>query len=649
MCGISGYLRVNEPEPSAKRILEMTRVLAHRGPDDEGITLLLPFDSDRPDGVDLATNHTVPEISNLQSISSLNSFSHWIAFGHRRFSIIDVSAAGHQPFWTRDRQVCVAFNGEIYNYVELRQELQALGHSFTTHSDTEVLAVAYQEWDTDCFQRFNGFWALSLYDARKKAVLLSRDRIGVAPLYVAQTAEGVFWSSEIKGIFAAIPRHQFAIQDQAVADFVRYAQRDLFDTTFYQGITSFPNASFAWLQPDGTFYPQPYWQLPTERWKESDLNQSDTLQKFRYLLTESVKLRLRADVPVGIELSGGMDSSTLTGLAANITDNLSAFTVSFPGTGVDEEPFARQVAERYRDRLHYTVLTPPDDDFFIQADAYVWLLEEPFHAPNMLTNQGIWRKMSAQGIRVSVNGGGGDELLAGYASEYHAAYLRSLLREGNLGQFGHEFFSFSESQSGKVARNYLKSAARLLPEALKQRYRQQQISRSLDPFLPPVDWQPHTGASWDIQQRLIDNMGNWKMNYWMRVGNKSAMDVPMEIRLPFLDYRLVDFVFLLPVSYLIRDGWLKWILRQAASEILPPEVVWRKVKFGFPFPYTNWLLQSKSQFLNILLPIDCPYIDPTKLQSDVYNRLAQQHPLYLWRVLSLALWWKRCVQGESLV
>lgn len=646
MCGISGYFLTNTVETSAQRISRMTRAIAHRGPDDEGITLISPESSS---ALDLTTTDTAKGVASYQSIESVDKVPHSIAFGHRRFSIIDISPSGHQPFWSRNRQVCVIFNGEIYNYVELRAELKTIGHVFYTDSDTEVLIEAYLEWGVECFQRFNGFWAISLYDAQKRAVLLARDRIGKAPLYVAKTSEGLFWSSEIKGIFAGTDSSAFGVRDQAVYDYVLYGWRDLFHKTFYEGVTTFPNAAYAWIEPDGSYQPQKYWELPQRRLSESDIPLEEAIEKFQYLLASAVRLRLRADVPIGVELSGGMDSSAIVGLATQTEANIHAFTVSFPGMESDEEPFARKVAEGYRNCIKYTVLQPPQDEFFKQADSYVWLMEEPFHSPNLLSNQGTWQAMAHRGIRVSINGAAGDEVLAGYRTYYYLPYLRYLLGRGQILNFTKEFFAFSEHRPESIGIDYLRTAYYLLPRSLRiLRNPNTLIPQSIEPFITPPQVENLAGPSEEIQQRLIDNMGDWLMNYWMRSGNKSSMGVPVEVRAPFLDYRVVDFAFTLPLSYLIRNGWLKWILREAVKDILPSEVVWRKIKRGFPFPHAEWTATSKEQFFLMLGTVDCPYIDLPKLRM-AYSELSQRDPLYLWRIMSLALWWKKCVQGEPLL
>lgn len=646
MCGISGYFLRDHLSKTSERILKMTRILKHRGPDDEGLVLIQP---ETNQFVNLITDHSVNGV-NIPHQSSLNvDFPHQIAFGHRRFSIVDVSPAGHQPFWSRNQQVCVSFNGEIYNYLELRQELEAKGHQFFTHCDTEVLAEAYLEWGVDCFERFNGFWALSLYDTKKQKILLSRDRIGKVPLYVAQTSEGVFWSSEIKGILAIFKTTDFTINEQSIYYYITQGWSDLFHQTFYNEIVNFPNASYAWLNPDGSYEPQRFWQLPNKRLKDSDINFDETLNQFKTLLTSAIQLRMRADVPVGFQLSGGMDSSSLVALSAQSGYTLKSFTVAFPDSSVDEEPFARKVAEQYSNLVDYIVIKPPKDEFFEQANDFVWLLEEPFHSPNVLTNQGILKIMAQQGIKVSISGAAGDEVLAGYASDYHSRYLRWLLQQGKLSTFGREFALFSENNAEISLKKYLVTLYRLLPFNLRViRQSSKVISSQIDPFLKPSSIDILFGPSDEIEQRLKDIMGDWRMNYWMRAGNKSSLGVPMEVRAPFLDYRIIDFAFTLPLNYLIRDGWMKWILRQSVKDILPNEVVWRKVKMGFPFPYTEWLNIVEERFFNSIGYLDCPYLNLSQLKSS-YQVLTHQNPLYLWRLMSLALWWKRCVLGESLL
>ncbi|MFZ6759384.1 asparagine synthase (glutamine-hydrolyzing) [Undibacterium sp. Ji50W] len=633
MCGVSGYqMHHHRMEDSVRKIVAMNSAIHHRGPDDEGISLIAAS-SGRP--VDFCTTRSAKGLL-MPQIRSDDHYPHWAAFGHLRFSIIDISTAGHQPFWSDDRKVCISFNGEIYNFLEIRAELQAQGVQFHTSSDTEVLVCAYQCWGVQCFAKLNGFWALSLYDANRNAILLARDRLGKAPLYVSRLHDRLAWSSEIKGLRSC--GATFDIRTGAVVDFVQSSYRDLGHQTFYENVSSFPAASYAWIDEEGHFSAQSYWSVPASRMQTGEISDQDAIQQFKHIISNAVAIRLRADVPIGFELSGGMDSSALVGFAASAGYSLKAYTVAFPGKENNEEPFARMVAERYPQQVDYTVLRPPPEDFLGQMNDFVALMDEPFHAPNMLTNHNIWQRMKEDGIKISINGAAGDEVLAGYA-EYFRPYLRHLGSQGRWFSVMNEMARFSEMHA---------SPARVLRQSiriLKGKTQPEQNSQILRDGLQQSG--VGGGASLEINQRLIDNVGNWRMNYWLRSGNQSAMGVPLEVRAPFLDHRLLEFAFSLPLSYLIRNGWLKWILRKASEDLLPSKVVWRKAKMGFPFPLTNWLIQHEREFLLVAATADCPFIDLVHLQR-AYLQLAQSQPFYLWRVLSVIFWWHRCVNQEEL-
>jgi asparagine synthase (glutamine-hydrolysing) len=433
MCGIAGYVLHGPLATGVTRLTGMLGALAHRGPDDEGLTLFDPASGARQD---LVTAASARDAHGRDTVGGVAALPHSIALGHRRFSIIDLSGAAHQPFCSRDGRVWAAFNGEIYNYVEVRRELAGRGAVFATDSDTEVLVEAYREWGVECFRRFNGFWALTLYDAARGEVLLARDRIGKAPLYLTRTPEGLFWASEIKGLMAGLGRGAFAVDAQAVDDFVVHGWRDLFDETFYRGVATFPAASYAWVRPDGEWTPTRYWEVPRHRRTEREVPVGEAATRLRELLADAVRIRLRADVPVGLDLSGGMDSSSIVALATHQVRDapLRVFTLSYPGSAFDELPWADLVFERYRGSLVRTVLEPTNEDFLSSLDRFVALMDEPFHDLALLGHQDIWRSMRDSGIRVSLNGAAGDEALAGYGSDYFEPYLRHLARSGRIGR-----------------------------------------------------------------------------------------------------------------------------------------------------------------------------------------------------------------------
>jgi asparagine synthase (glutamine-hydrolysing) len=645
MCGIAGHIcfsPAGADGDAAASVLRMVREMRHRGPDDRGVTLI-----DRVSGraMDLAAGATGA------------SMPHDVGLGHSRFSIVDLSPAGHQPFWSADRRVCVTFNGEIYNHVELRRELEKLGHVFRSNSDTEVLVQSYQRWGTECFSRFVGFWAIALYDASRRAVLLSRDRIGKAPLYLARHAGSLWFASEVPAILSATGRRAFAVRGQAVADFMAHGWRDVHHQTFYEGIESFPNACFAWVGADGNYHPREYWRLPRRRLTERELPVEEAIAEFRRRLADAVAVRMRADVPIGFELSGGLDSSCLLAAAASGGHRIHAYTVSFPGTSADEEPYARLMHERYRGLVDYTVLRPLADDFWGEADEYVARIAEPFHAPNILTNRGIWRAMAARGIRVSINGAAGDESWGGYFNDYYEPFLRQLARRGDIGPLINNCRLFGEAPHKPWSATFLRRFGRALQQAgdgggpdsgyLTSSFgsRTFALPDELNPLRPGLA--PGPGPARDLEGMLVDHMGPWRMNYWLRVSNPSYMSVPTELRCPFLDHRLVELAFTVPTTYLIRDGWLKWLPRVAMAGKLPPEIAWRKRKMGFPFPYNQWAIESRGRFFAMLAGTDCPWVDGGRLRRS-YDSLARSNPLFLWRVMSLCLWWKKCVLGESL-
>ncbi len=642
MCGIAGYYRSSGCHNNTGDLIkDMTRLIRHRGPDDEGYVLM---------------NTTSNEVSNcsgnesdrniqkrLQTIETISSFPHNLAFGHRRYSIIDLSDKGHQPFWDNKGLVCAAFNGEIYNYVELRRELKQSGHAFYTNSDTEVLVKAYIQWGEECFKMFNGPWALCLYDTKTRRLLLSRDRIGKSPLYYTVKNGVMYWASEIKSILNACGTNSFAINNQAVDDYLISDLRD-FDGTFWADINDFPPACYAWIQPDLSFKPVRYWTLPVYRESALQINKEDATEEFRRLLIEAIRIRLRADVPVGFELSGGMDSSSLVALCvAELDMDVSTFTAKFREANSDESPFAMALVDNYPDKITPHILEPHNDDFWKEADEFVWIEEEPFHAPNLQTNQNLRKLIRRQGYKVVISGGAGDEVLAGYPGEYFLLFLKYLYEQGKYRTFFHEIKNSSEYSLGKLC--YI-SLRRLAPKFIKHMATYNRISDI--GYVSQCKSIIHRVMPNNFNEKMAGNITKWKMNYWMRSGNKSNYGIPIEARSPFLDYKVVDFAFKLPPEYLIQNGWHKWILRNAVKDILPEKILWRKHKMGFPFPFREWLIASRPVVKKNLKDIDCPYINYDKFMNN-YEMLTDRLPIHLWRLISIGLWWRRVIQKRHIL
>ncbi len=581
----------------------------------------------------------LPDIENLGS-----GFVHDLAIAHRRFAIVDLTEGGHQPMWNEEAGVCVSFNGEIYNHVELRKELEESGCRFSTSSDTEVLLKAYLHWGTDAFCRFNGFWALALYDRRVRRLLLSRDRIGKVPLYYTVKNGFFYWASEIKAFFSVCDVKDFRVRDQAVDDYIMHGLRD-FDGTFWENVEDFPVASYAWINPDLSFRAESYWRLPSERMSAREITVKEVSRRVKELLWDSIQLRLRADVPIAFELSGGMDSSSVVALsAANCAKRFSTYTTRFQDETSNEEPFARAVAERYPDKIDYNVIDPGDDDFWTDADRFVALEEEPFHSPNLHTGQQQRKTIRGCGIKVVFSGAAGDEIFAGYSNEYFLPFLAYLLAQGRWSLLAEEFGRNTEYAPKRAVRELLLP---MLPKKFRKSLaKRDQIVGTI--YRRPEKLSRRNLSSLDFSLRMIRNMTAWKMNYWLRSSNKSTLGIPIEPRYPFLDYRLVEYAFSLPPEYLIRDGWYKWILRVAMQEVLPPEVAWRKTKMGFPFPYKTWLLHSKKAISANLKDLHVPHLDTNAFLLH-FEQLVDLDPLMAWRLACTGLWWRKLIEKRQIV
>ena len=640
MCGITGYYNNNRYQSNTEKIVGMTDLIRHRGPDDEGYVFI---DVSKNIFTDASGVDSPEEIkTKLKNVNSLGEIPHNMAFGHRRYAIIDLTPGGHQPFWNEHHSVCVSFNGEIYNYVELKEELEKKGYKFLTMSDTEVLINAYVEWGEDCFKRLNGTWALSIYDAKKHKLLLSRDRIGKSPLYYTIRNNTLYWSSEIKSLLYACGTDAFTVNDQAIYDFISRGWRDLDNSTFWNDIHTFPAATYAWVDESLNFQEHTYWTIPTERLQSSEITLEDAKIQFRNLLIDALDIRLRSDIPVGFALSGGMDSSSLLAIYAQVLKKHTiSFTVKFTQKGTNEEPFARMVAERCGKFVDYRVIEPVLGDFWKDANDYIWLVEEPFHSPNVHVEQLLQKKLKSEGFGVMINGNGGDELLAGYDYIYLSPYLNYLLRNNKL-LFIKEVFSWI-GKNREVFNRTARAIVAMNP-VIKNFVK---IFMRKNSFLK-IDGVKKRDFPKDFNSVMIGTMGQWLMNYWLRIGNKNYFAVPTETRSPFLDYRLVEFVFRLPPEYLIHDSWHKYLLRKTVEDLLPEEVVWRENKMGFPFPYVEWLKSSRHIIEKNVKNLNCRYVD-TKGLFDKYDYMVESDPILLWRYISLLLWWKRVILGEHIV
>ncbi len=608
MCGIAGIVDPKQPVRLAL-IRRMTDTLRHRGPDDEGY---LGFSTRvSPPGVDCFRGPDSSTGGGSRIDSASGEFD--VVLGHRRLAILDLSPAGHQPM-THGNGLWIVFNGEIYNYVELRAELAARGFEFKTNTDTEVILAAYAHWGKDCVQRFNGDWAFCILDVNAKELFLCRDRYGIKPLFYQVTDEGrLLFASEIAAILTTTGSPPVLDQDAAAAFLIDHTS-DGAEHTFFKGIMQLePAHRMTFDLRSGETLVERYYDLPDcpELGTYNERQCTGYVADIRDLLFDSVKLRLRSDVPVGTCLSGGLDSSALVAIMNKMrgdvgADNkLQTFTSSFPGQTIDETRFAEIVIQHVGAQPHF--IQPTRADYERQAATIMRHQQEPFPSNSVFAQ---WEVLLTASRHVSVilDGQAADELFAGYRN-YRASFLANLLTRGRLIAFARELRgTVRNTNDFKHAVAEIKSVPFFaLPNAWKPRLisllKQRHKPRPAD-GLGPARNQPcsqiETIFNNNVNTVLADALKKNILPRLLRFEDRNSMAHSIEARVPFTDYRLVDYLFKIPSSYKIHNGWTKWLLRRAVEDLLPAEIVWRKDKLGFAAPswesrdqlWTRWEQQT---------------------------------------------------------
>jgi asparagine synthase (glutamine-hydrolysing) len=619
MCGIAGVFRFDRPDvpPADLAALEaMAVVQRHRGPDDSGIEV-----------------------------------QRRCALANQRLSILDLSAAGHMPMHDESGRLSLTQNGEIYNYLELRDELRALGHVFRSDGDTEIILHAYLQWGAACVERMVGMWAFALYDATEQTLLLARDRLGIKPLYVHQTAERLVFASEIKAIVTYLRHAGAAVQPNysSIATYAATGLVDGLDETFFAGIRRFPPGHTMRVAASSVVARR-YWDLPARaaavrQGLNGAANDPTTV---RNQLDEAVRVHLRSDVPLGVCLSGGLDSSAIVGLAARHVPVQKTFTVYFgDGPDYDERQHARAIVDRYKTEAHERLVEP--EGLLGTLQQIVWHLDEPSLALGVYPQWHVMQLARDAGVKVVLDGQGGDEVFAGYMN-YAPQALYGLIGSAPL-QVPGELLGIGRLHGFRRAREVGSSAVRMrmreAPEAT--------IESTPDAALLSRELWPLADVSHNEWRRWPRVMDGWLNNvlYWeltktrlpalLRYEDRLSMAFSIESRVPFLDHRLVELAFALPDQAKLHAGWSKYALRRALDGVLPDAVVWRRDKKGFPTPVGKWLGDARgAEAVQLLRSTD-------RHTRDVFPQPAVDHALathaagqdrswQLWRVLSTELW-----------
>jgi asparagine synthase (glutamine-hydrolysing) len=576
MCGIAGVISINPNKVSYGLLKGMTDAIAHRGPDGDG--------------------HWISE-------------NGCIGLGHRRLSIIDLSHDADQPMHYLNRYT-IAFNGEIYNYIELRETLLQQGYTFKTQSDTEVLLALYDRDKEKCLPLLDGMFAFVLYDKEDKTIFCARDRFGEKPFFYSyEKGKHFYFGSEMKCLWAAGVSGE--VSNKMLFNYLAYGfveNENDSSETFYTKCTRLPHAHYLKMNPETLEISiHRYYDI---QWQEtiSSTNEGEIAEHFLDLFTTSVKRRLRSDVTVGSSLSGGLDSSLVVciidTLKAGTNQKQNTFSAVFPGFKKDERKYMDYVLAKTN--VHPFFVTPTEDDLANDLNNLFYHQEEPFGSASIYVQYRVMQLAKEHGVTVLLDGQGADEMLAGYHG-YYTQFFNEL-KGSNISLYKKEKEAFNALHANSDInpnlhtnwKNIVKQEiGKLFPSA---RVHYEKIKQVKKPFFHPDFFETYFKESIvssqyfaSLNQSLYHSTLQRGLHELLRYADRNSMAHSREVRLPFLNHELVDFVFSLPSTYKIKDGWTKWIMREAAKDILPKEICWRKDKIGFEPPQKSWMENKQMQ------------------------------------------------------
>jgi len=613
MCGICGIART-EGLVDMELIASMAQALRHRGPDDQG---------------------------------TWSSADGRVGLGHRRLSIIDLSAAGHQPMQDASGRLRISFNGEIYNYLELREELQRLGHAFGTATDTEVILGAYREWGLEAVKKLNGMFAFALYDLDRRRLFLARDRAGEKPLFYRHE-RGIFvFGSELKALMRD-PQFDRVIDPFAINQYLAFGYIPV-DSCIFKGVHKLPQGCAMTYDLDGDGVKVwPYWTLPQPA-NGQPPGEEELLEEMERLLLDSVRMRLIADVPVGIMLSGGVDSSLVTAMAARVSSKpVRTFNISFPGHGVaDEAPFARMVAKHFGTD-HVELAAEPATVELLPTLARQF--DEPMADSSMVPTYLVSR-LIRNDATVALGGDGGDELFGGY---FHYEWVRrqDLVRRMIPAPLRRVASAFGRALPvGVRGRNYLVSSARDIDWSIAHAnvyFDVQTRRRLLAPSGLSVDESPELQKATlsigrtAVQRAMAMDFRSYLVDDILVKVDRASMLTSLEVRAPLLDPRIIEFAYgRVPDSLRAWRGQRKVLLRKLARRVLPPELDITR-KQGFSIPLGEWFRGDWGRYMrDVLLKSDDSFFDSRAVKSLISGQevgLVNTHRLFALTIFEL---WRR--------
>lgn len=661
MCGIAGLIRYPKGKLNPDMIRLMTNSIKHRGPDDEGFLLFsrelntaIPFGgNDTPPDVYQSGLSYAPAAAHENLVQKFSSHQISVLLGHRRLSIIDLSPSGHQPMQLQKQAVWITYNGEIFNFIEIRRELEAAGYSFHSESDTEVILTAYQHWGSACLHKFNGMFAFIIIDLNRNQLFAARDRFGVKPLYFWESPEGFLaFASEIKQ-FTFLPGWHSKAHISGAFNYLSAGITDSSTTTMFDGVFQLRGGEYIECGLDLSKMPTPkaWYQLKKT---PSVISFKEATEQFQALFKDAIRLRMRADVDIGSCLSGGLDSSAIVCMAnllLNGTGNINrqkTFSACSHIARFDERHYMDEVIKHTGVFGHFVI--PSVDVLLDMTKKIVWHQDQPFGSTSIFAQYLVFDMAKKANVKVMLDGQGSDENLAGY-TPFWAAHLAQLFKELRWWSLIKETYLL----------NTISPSMALFPKSIVKHFIPKRIKNYIqtNPLTSSDRWinfhqfpndkpssflmTQHSEIGHLVDQLSYDQITRTSLPALLRYEDRNSMANSIEARTPFLDYRLVEFIFNLPAHYKISKGYTKRVMREALKGILPENVRTRTDKLGFATAEEVWMCEEKPEIFKKAVA------EAVEKSQGLINdhaltiaekMLSQQIPFnwILWRIINFGHW-----------
>lgn len=624
MCGIAGLIDKRGKDVLENTIKQMTDQLIHRGPDSEGQYV-------------------------------------WnqVGLGHRRLSIIELSEAGVQPMISGDEDYVIVFNGEIYNYIEIREQLRKQGATFQSQTDTEVIMEAYRYWGEDCVTHFNGMWAFALLDRKKNVIFASRDRMGVKPFCYFDTEEYFCFASEPKAILEIFPKER-QMDETAVWRLVTNGHSDVDERTYYKNIKQLRPAHNMII--DLNTYQikiRKYWDIEPDKFYEKWIKGKNPVKAFRALMQDAVKVRLRSDAKLGTSLSGGLDSSAIVGIMNKKWNcNVHTFSSIYEDEECNEKEYIDEV-NQYNQTSAYSIYPDKEEQKIEVYKRIAYHHDGPNASASLFSGYCVYKKAGKE-VKVLIDGQGADELLAGYLP--YNEYLFDLMEKGGIINRVRAIQTVAILK--QLNHRNVEIATDVLKWCLGKKTAMKYVVKKTEPykwnralfsenFLKQVENKKEEvpeQIKGHLNKKLYQSLTYESLPNILHNVDSNSMTFSVEVRCPFLDYRIVEFSIALDARYKLRRQWTKWIMRKALKDYLPKKVLYRTNKMGFPAPFARWIKEDKSgELLELLTSLDKRKIFADGVIMEYYRQHMEEQmnrSFILYRFVSLELWIRSCIESR---